>query len=189
MFNGLIEMDLRAMVVCRMPLRPEENHTGFPEENNQNLQTLPVQSPSARLYGFVFGMVGDHALAESVVLKAWKKNSGAVSAGEEKDREADAVKNLLPEIFTGCQIHAAHERVFEDLHKVPRLQWALQILGGLEPEDRALILMRDQLEWPLDKISRCFGVSGVETGNRLRLARLHFVRHKEVLLNRRKRRR
>lgn len=132
------------------------------------------------LYGFTVGVLGGRGQADAF-LRTVPRNGKPVHAQE-------TLRKWLPFLWKACEQAGAHEPSFSEFADDARMQWTLQILAGLEPEDRALILMRDQLEWPLCQIAKCFDFDENEARNRLKLARLHFFRQKEVLLHRRKRR-
>lgn len=145
----------------------------------------PVSIPSPRrlaskLYGFVYANTGDRAAAEQLIRKGIGRSVPGLSLNQ-------AVKKLLPAVLAAG--NNPQENLFREVTSDARLVWALQILGVMEPADRALILMRDQLEWGIEEIAACFDISAEEAFSRLRQARHHFARQKDVLLNRRKRRR
>lgn len=145
--------------------------------------SVPAPSPrqlASRLYGFIYASLGERTAAELLI----RKGLGRPASGQNFHQ---AVKKLLPALLAAG--NTPQENLFHDVASDARLTWALQILQVMEPADRIMILMRDQLEWNAAEIASCFDISGEEALSRLRQARHHFVRQKEVLLNRRKRRR
>ncbi len=109
-----------------------------------------------------------------------------------------ALESGKPEFLREAVKEAAKSLMDADSLLVPESDYPERVSQGasvlvlhafyrLETEARVLLLMRQQLEFSLQDIQYCLGLDAAEIRNRLRLARLHWVRSRELVLARKKR--